>query len=91
MSTQQQSAVLDPVMAGIRTAGTGRWPGLVAVGLARIGLELKTFSRNREAVIFTFAFPVMILALFGSIFSGELGDTGVDFRQYMVAGTWPRE
>jgi ABC-2 type transport system permease protein len=37
-------------------------------------------------VIFTFAFPVMILVLFGSIFSGELGDTGVDFRQYMVAG-----
>jgi ABC-2 type transport system permease protein len=86
MSAPQQSAVLDPAAAGIRTAGTARRPGLLALGLARIGLELKTFSRNREAVIFTFAFPVMILVLFGSIFSGELGDTGVDFRQYMVAG-----
>jgi ABC-2 type transport system permease protein len=86
MSAQQQSAVLDPAVAGIRTAAPARRPGLLALGLARIGLELRTFSRNREAVIFTFAFPVMILVLFGSIFSGELGGTGVDFRQYMVAG-----
>jgi ABC-2 type transport system permease protein len=90
MSTQQQSAVLDPVVAGIRTAGTGRSPGLVAVGLARIGLELKTFSRNREAVIFTFAFPVMILVLFGSIFSGELGDTGVTSASTWSPASWPR-
>jgi ABC-2 type transport system permease protein len=86
MSTQQQSVALDGGPARLRTAGSGRQPSLLTIGLARVGLELKTFFRNREAVIFTFAFPLMILVLFGSIFQGELGDTGVDFRQYMVAG-----
>jgi ABC-2 type transport system permease protein len=87
MSTrQQQTVALGDGVAGIRTAGTGRAPGAVPVGLERVLLELKVFWRNREAVVFTFAFPVMILVLFGSIFHGELGNTGVDFRQYMVAG-----
>ena len=86
MSTRQQTVTLGNGVAGIRTAGRGRTPGPVAIGLARVLLELKLFFRNREAVVFTFAFPVMILVLFGSIFHGELGNTGVDFRQYMVAG-----
>jgi ABC-2 type transport system permease protein len=86
MSTQQQSVALGDGVAGIRTAGTGRTPGPVAIGLARVLLELKVFFRNRESVVFTFAFPVMILVLFGAIFHGELDGTGVDFRQYMVAG-----
>jgi ABC-2 type transport system permease protein len=59
MSTQQRSAALDPAVAGIRTAGPASPSGLLAVGLARVGLELKAFSRNREAVIFTFAFPTL--------------------------------
>ena len=86
MSTRQQTVALGNGVAGVRTAGTGRAPGTVRIGLARVVLELKAFVRNREAVVFTFAFPVMILVLFGSIFHGELGNTGVDFRQYMVAG-----
>ena len=86
MSTRQQTVALGDSVAGIRTAGTGRTPGPVAVGLARVALELKVFFRNRESVIFTFAFPVMILVLFGAIFHGAMDGTGVDFRQYMVAG-----
>jgi ABC-2 type transport system permease protein len=86
MNVRQQQTLALGGVAGIRTAGTGKPAGLAALGLARVALELKTFWRNREAVVFTFAFPVMILVLFGSIFSGELDGTGVDFRQYMVAG-----
>jgi ABC-2 type transport system permease protein len=87
MSAQQQSVTVDDgVLAGIRTTGTGRPTRLATLGLRRTVLELKTFFRNKESVIFTFAFPIMILVLFGAIFSGEVGRTGVDFRQYLVAG-----
>ena len=70
----------------LRTIGKGRPASLATVGWHRVVLELKTFFRNRESVIFTFAFPIMILVLFGAIFSGRVGSTAVDFRQYLVAG-----
>ncbi|GLZ13388.1 transport permease protein [Actinomadura sp. NBRC 104425] len=56
------------------------------LGLARGALELKTFVREREAVVFSFGLPIVLLLIFGTIFEGEVGDTGVDFRQYFAAG-----
>ena len=61
-------------------------PGLLRTGVARIGVELKTFARNRQAMFFTFSLPVLFLVLFGAIFHGEIKGSGVDFRQYFVAG-----
>jgi len=86
MSIQQTPALRGGSLRQLRTAGTGQPPGLATLGLHRIVLELKTYFRNKESVVFTFAFPIMILVLFGAIFSGEVGNTGVDFRQYLVAG-----
>ena len=63
-----------------------RLPGAWALGRRRAGLETKLFFRDKDAVGFTFAFPVMLLLLFGTIFSGEIGDSGVDVAQVMVAG-----
>jgi ABC-2 type transport system permease protein len=37
-------------------------------------------------VVFTFALPIILLLLFGQIFHGQIGHTGVDFRQYFIAG-----
>ncbi|GAA4135305.1 ABC transporter permease [Actinomadura keratinilytica] len=56
------------------------------LGLARGALELKTFVREREAMVFSFGLPVVLLLIFGTIFKGEVGNTGVDFRQYFAAG-----
>jgi ABC-2 type transport system permease protein len=58
----------------------------LSIGLERIRLELKAFFRNRQAAIFTFGFPVMLMVLFASIFRGRIGATSVDFRQYFIAG-----
>ncbi|HEV2377743.1 MAG TPA: ABC transporter permease [Streptosporangiaceae bacterium] len=58
----------------------------VSLGLLRAWLELKLFFRRREAVIFTFALPVVLLVVFGSIFHGTIGNTGVSYRQYFTAG-----
>jgi ABC-2 type transport system permease protein len=60
-------------------------PGALAIGIARGGLEVKQFMRQRESVVFTLAFPIMLLAIFGSVFTNELTD-GVTFSQYFVAG-----
>jgi ABC-2 type transport system permease protein len=61
-------------------------PGLLALSLSRGQLELKDFFRNRQAVAFTMALPIVLLLLLGSVYSGEIGDTGVDIRLYFIAG-----
>jgi ABC-2 type transport system permease protein len=69
------------------TAGRPAPPSTWALGRRRAGLELREFSRDKEAVFFTALFPLMILLLFGSIFgTGEVQDTGVTFPQVLAAG-----
>lgn len=63
----------------------GRQPGVVALGLERGRLEILQFFRARATVIFSFAFPVMLLVLFGAIFDGEAAP-GVTYTQYFVTG-----
>jgi ABC-2 type transport system permease protein len=61
-------------------------PGPARVAAARVVVELKSFFRDRQAVVFTFLFPVLMLTLFASVFSGRIPGTNVDFRQYFIAG-----
>jgi len=61
-------------------------PSVARVSLSRTGLELKSFFRRREAVVFTFSLPVVLLIIFGSIFHGTVGHTGVSYRLYFTAG-----
>jgi ABC-2 type transport system permease protein len=54
---------------------------------SRFVVDIKEFVRSREQMIFIFAFPMIFLVLFGSVFSGqELGNSGVTFPQYFMAG-----
>ncbi|MDX6280473.1 MAG: type transport system permease protein [Kribbellaceae bacterium] len=57
-------------------------PSTMAVGLARTRLEVREFFREREALIFTFLFPIIFLAIFSAVF----GDT--DFGQGVNAATY---
>jgi ABC-2 type transport system permease protein len=57
----------------------------VRLGVHQAGLEIKQFLRSREQVVFTLAFPAIMILIFGSIFKGEIGD-GVKFTQYFVTG-----
>lgn len=71
-------------------------PSLGLASWHRFTIELLQFRRSREGVFFTIAFPVVMLALFGTIFGeAKLGpdSTGVTFAQYfiasmMAAGVW---
>jgi ABC-2 type transport system permease protein len=60
-------------------------PGALAIGLKRGNLEIKQFFRQKESVVFTLLFPLILLAIFGSVFSTKIAP-GVTFSQYFVAG-----
>jgi ABC-2 type transport system permease protein len=55
------------------------------LGIARGMLEIKQFNRQREAVVFTIFFPVMLLFIFGAVFKSNIAP-GVSFSEYFVAG-----
>jgi ABC-2 type transport system permease protein len=76
------SATVRPMPA----AAAAALPSQLRIGLLRGLLEIRLFFRQRESVVFTFSLPVILLLLFGQIFHGEIGRTGVDFRQYFIAG-----
>lgn len=67
-------------------ASDPRLPSAVDLGLRRGLLEITQFFREKDAVVFTFLFPVIMLLIFGSVFHGELEDTGVEAEQYFTAG-----
>lgn len=39
-------------------------PGVLSIGFARGALEIKQFMRQRESVVFTLLFPVLLLLIF---------------------------
>jgi ABC-2 type transport system permease protein len=61
-------------------------PSVAKVSFSRASLELKSFFRRRETVVFTFSLPVILLFIFGSIFNFDVSGTHVPFRQYFTAG-----
>jgi len=60
-------------------------PSALNLGLRRGALEIKQFTRQRESVVFTILFPLILLAIFGSVFKDTIAP-GVTFSQYFVAG-----
>lgn len=60
-------------------------PSALQLGIRRGGLEIRQFARQRESVVFTLLFPVILLAIFGSVFKDTIAP-GVTFSQYFVAG-----
>ncbi len=60
-------------------------PSTSSLAWARTRIELKQFFRQRESVIFTFSFPVILLFIFGSVFGDDIAP-GVSFTQYFTAG-----
>lgn len=69
-----------------RRAPAARLPATSRVGLARIGIELKAFFRERQAVVFVFSMPAILLLLLGSIFRNEAAAHGVRVGEIFAAG-----
>jgi ABC-2 type transport system permease protein len=67
-------------------ARTAPLPGFWAASVARSSVELAAFFRNRQSLIFTLFFPVLLLLVLGPIFTGTVAGTGVSFRQVFIPG-----
>ncbi|MFC4056754.1 ABC transporter permease [Planomonospora corallina] len=78
----QESVLGSGVDGAVRAAGPGIWRS----SLARSSVELKSFFRNKQSLVFTLALPILLLLVFGSIFSGTVEGTTVDFKQVFIAG-----
>jgi ABC-2 type transport system permease protein len=59
-------------------------PGAWGLGLRRGALEIRQFFRQRDQVVFTFAFPVVFLFLFASIFRDDVAGAGITASQLYV-------
>ncbi|MFG2378258.1 ABC transporter permease [Streptomyces sp. NPDC048504] len=80
MTTTTDTTAVRP-----RTKTPGdRLPSAWGLGLRRGSLELKQFFRQRDQVVFTFAFPVVFLFLFASIFKDDVRGAGVNASQLYV-------
>lgn len=72
-------------------ATTRAQPSALRIGASRTVVELRTFFREKDAVVFVFLFPIVMLALFAVVFgSGEstvaAGVTDVNFARYFLPG-----
>ena len=59
---------------------------ILRIGLQRAVLEIKASLRNGQSLGFTLIFPIVLLVLFATIFTGKIATTGVSVAQYYVAG-----
>ena len=70
----------------VRTTAQAPLPGVWRVGWSRGRVELKSFFRERESVVFIFAMPAVMLVLLGAIFGGQGAGHGVSIGDLYVAG-----
>jgi ABC-2 type transport system permease protein len=74
-------------LAGARTRPSeAALPGAWRLGLARGGVEVKTFFRDKMAVAFVFGLPPILLVLLGSIFGSQAAAQGVTVGELFTAG-----
>lgn len=66
-------------------SGAGALPGAFRLGLLRGGIEIRQFFRAREAVVFTFALPAVLMCLFASIFQDQVEGTDITVSQLYVS------
>jgi len=77
---------VKPGSVSTRTSvSTKRAPNAVSIGWQRGLIELRQFFRERDAVVWTFSLPFILLAIFGTVFNEDIAP-GVTFAQYFLAG-----
>ncbi len=67
------------------TTVTATLPSTLRLGLARGGIELRQFFRERDSVVFTFGLPVFMLLLLATIFTDTFPGTDVTASKVFTA------
>ncbi|WP_425954813.1 ABC transporter permease [Xylanimonas sp. McL0601] len=70
-----------------RPAAT-RVPGTLRLGVERARYEVRGFFRERDAIIFIFAYPIVMLTIFATVFGRDGAEVAasVPFTQYFLPG-----
>src|SRR5580692_4931725 len=82
MTVSSSAATMGPVTA----APAAALPSVWRLSVARGGVEVKAFFREKMAVAFIFGLPSILLVLLGSIFGNEAAARGVTVGQLFTAG-----
>src|SRR5580700_6512209 len=82
MTVSSSAATIGPVTA----APAAALPSVWRLSLARGGVEVKSFFRDKMAVAFIFGLPSILLVLLGSIFGSQAAAQGVTVGQLFTAG-----
>ncbi|RPF22180.1 ABC transporter permease [Myceligenerans xiligouense] len=68
-------------------------PGTVSLALVRTRVEMLGFLRERDAMIFIFAYPLIMMTIFAAVFGGQeqvfdiaAGQMEISFAQYFLPG-----
>jgi ABC-2 type transport system permease protein len=82
---------VDTTVAAARRRAAA--PSRLRLGASRAALELRAFFREKDALIFAFFFPIILLGIFAVVFGGDDGavlaageGSGIDFVQYFLPG-----
>ncbi|MET7618159.1 ABC transporter permease [Streptomyces sp. NPDC005408] len=86
VTDHQQTVRTGGSVRAKREPGGGALPGWWRASVARSRVELRAFFRNKQSLIFTLLFPVLMLVVFGSIFDGKVEGTDTDLKQLFIAG-----
>lgn len=72
----------------LNQAAPARLPGTLRLGYERARYEIRGFFRERDAIIFIFAYPIIMLAIFATVFGQDGATVGDDipFAQYFLPG-----
>ena len=84
-----ETSAASPAESRTTTVHTGprdRPPGVLRVGLSRGWMEIRTFSREWEGVLFTFLLPAVILVLFATVMGGLFGTDEMSAVDYFLPG-----
>ena len=61
-------------------------PSAAGIAWSRVGLELRLFARDRQAMVFGFLYPALMMVIFGSVFEGQSVPGGITYPQYFLPG-----
>jgi ABC-2 type transport system permease protein len=67
-------------------APTPTLPSAAAIARARVAVEVKLYLRDRQAVVFSFLYPALMMVIFGSVFQGQSVPGGITYPEYFLPG-----
>jgi ABC-2 type transport system permease protein len=86
VSSAAAEAAAAEAAAAEAAAAAVALPSIWRLAVARGGVEVKSFFRDKMAVAFIFGLPSILLVLLGSIFGGQAAARGVTVGQLFTAG-----